>query len=437
MTKPSDSFFIDFFVIDEVVDTNNPKPCGLLKRDMDDDDNFDDDDDDDDATYVRKDDDSDDADYKEDFNENETDDGSTLLDIIQRMFTSDRSVVQSFPPFVQMQTTRNVELPAPAVFSRSLGQMEPLVPVDVFLGFGFDGDMCLFDNIDRVSPQCQASINDMQAYVNDMDLDDDNGCHMLPFILVLLFVSLMLRCIARRRMVNRQDSLHKTLAAIHASPELKAKVEAASGIPVPPTLPACRARTAMAQKPWYVKLCCVIGCLAAGIVMAVTSMIITGAIVNGIYDNDSDDDDASPIVVLAILFSVLTVEMLLVRRLRVAFCAYMDSSSPNVTASSGSSSTGNGSNGGFRLPEVFQRMRSVQISNLLPSRSRSLSSSSSGPQYEPLLSEEERDDTEVMMVDVVASAPPAYVNTSRVTSIPVVVSRVDASSNVQSSISML
>jgi hypothetical protein len=150
MTKPSDSFFIDFFVIDEVVDTNNPKPCGLLKRDMDDDDNFDDDDDDDDATYVRKDDDSDDADYKEDINENETDDGSTLLDIIQRMFSSDRSVVQSFPPFVQMQTTRNVELPAPAVFSRSLRQMEPLVPVDVFLGFGFDGDMCLFDNIDCV-----------------------------------------------------------------------------------------------------------------------------------------------------------------------------------------------------------------------------------------------------------------------------------------------
>jgi hypothetical protein len=423
----SDPFVVDFFVFDGVMDVDEPQPCDLMEaetdnedgdNDVNDDGDVDDDDDDDDDV-------DDDGYYDDD--DNEIVDFSPLLRIAQNLFPSLRPT-QPFPSYAQNDAPRNIDRPLP-VFSRSLEMMEPIIPS---LGFGFDGDMCLFDNIDRVSPQCQASIDDLQVYVDDMDFDDDSGCPILPFILLLLFVTLILRCIARRRMLQRQDSLHKTLAAIHASPDLKAKVEAASGIPVPPTLPASRARIAMAQKPWYVKLCCVAGCLATGFLMAVTSLLITGAIVNGIYDNDSDDDDAAPIVVLAILFSVLTVEVLLVRRLRMAVCAYMDSSAPTVTASTGSSSSGSRINGNFRLPEVFQRMRSVQISNLLPSRSRSLSSSSSGPQYEPLLSEEEKDDTEVMMVDVVASAPPA-----RVTTIPVVVSRIDASSNVQSSISML
>lgn len=426
--RPLDSFVVDFFVFDEVMNVNEAKPCDMMEREIDDaadDDDYDDGDDDGD------DDDSDDVNFFDDDDESVISDGNTLLGFIHSMFPSLRSA-QSFPPLVQQEFPRNVERPLPEQFSRSLGMVKPMAPLEIPLGFGFDGDMCLSDNYDRVSPQCQASMDDLQGYVDDMDFDDDSGCHMLPFILLLLLVTLMLRCIARRRMVKRQDSLHKTLAAIHASPELKAKVEAASGIPVPPTLPACRARTTMAQNPWYAKLCCGLCCLVTGFLMAVTSLLITGAIVNGIYDSDSDDDNASPIVVFAILFSVLTVEILLVRLLRMAVYAYMDPYVPNVTASSGSSSSGNGSTGGFHLPEVFQRMRSVQISNLLPSRSRSFSSSSSGPQYEPLLSEEEKDDTEVMMVDVVASAPPA-----RVTTIPVVVSRIDASSNVQSSISML
>lgn len=418
MPRPQDSLIVDFFVVDEV-----DVPCDLQDQtsvDGDDDDAYEDDDD----AY---DDDGNDVIVAQ----------SPLMDIVENMFSS-FGFATPLQPRVPIQSTRSVAGPIPNYASRSLRLTEPNVdPMDTYIGFGFDGDMCLLDNFELLSPQCKSSINNLQVYIDEIDVDDDSGCHLLPFILLLLLFSLLLRCIARRRMMRRQDSLHKTLAAIHASPELKAKVEAASGIPVPPTLPACRARTAMAQQPWYVKVCCVVGLFGMCVLLSITAMLITGAIVNGIYDNDSDDDNASPIVVLAILFCVLTVEVLLVKRLRMAICAYLNSPSQGATASSGTSSNGSEVSGSFRLPEVFQRMRSVQISSLLPSRSRSFSSSSSGPQYEPLLSEEEKDDTELVMVRVPASAPPAMSSSSCVTTIPVVVSPIDASSNVQSSISML
>ena len=439
--KPRDSFMVDVWVADDK-HMHAPQPCAMGAKKSDDDDVFYNDGDDD---YPNDDDDDsddgeDDDDNDDNFETNIFVYNNPLLDIVQDMFSSLR-LTTPIRPELEIRTPRNAADPAYGLTPRALWLVEPEPEPDygVGLGFGSDGDMCLLDNIDHLSPTCQASINNLQNMIDNLDVDDDEGCPMMPFILLFLLLTLFLRCIARRRMLKRQDSLHTTLAAIHASPELKAKVEAASGIPVPPTLPACRAGRAMAQQPWYVKALCVVGFLGVSFLVVVTAMLITGAIVNSIYDNDSDDDNASPIVVLAILFSVLTLELLIVKRLRMALCSYLNSS-PNVTASSGTSLDESGENGGgirSTLPEIFQRMRSVQISSLLPNRTRSFSSSSSGPQYEPLLSEEERDNTDVMMVQVPASAPPASATNMRITTIPVVVSPIDAPSNVQGSISML
>merc|ERR1712167_561072 len=115
---------------------------------------------------------------------------------------------------------------------------------------------------------------------------------------MLLLVGLLVRFAARRRMKKRLDSLQTTLTAIHASPELKAKVEAASGVPLPPTLPACR----MAQKPWYVKAMCVLGVFAISFIVVANAFLITALVVSQIQSDDGNDDGsdvgASPLLVL-------------------------------------------------------------------------------------------------------------------------------------------
>lgn len=430
-------------IMSDVMDV--PKPCGAkinnavddFVEDNDEDIDDDDDENDDDSSSSS----SSSMDFEIAFD-------SPLLSVVRDMFSALR-----------------LSRPVPVGVTEGPPMQESLIPVTrmlwmqgpiaeeyvnenpIFLGFGLDGDMCLLDHYDVLSSSCRESIDDLQVVIDDIDMDDEVGCPVIPLILLFLLLAVFVRFLFRRRMIQRQDTLHKTLSAIHASPELKAKVEAASGVPVPPTLPACRARLAMAQQPWYVKLLCFVGVVVISFLLVINAMLITGLIVGSIYDGNDDAGDGeepSPLLILAILFLVLTLEILIVKRIRAAVCSYLNSSPTPTTASTGTSSSGddnNTANVRSTLPQIFHRMRSVQISSLLPSsfsRPQSFSSAANGEQYEPLLSEDEReqDNTSVMMVQVPASAPPASMNSSGITNIPVVLAPYGTPSNVQGSIAM-
>lgn len=172
-------------------------------------------------------------------------------------------------------------------------------------------------------------------------------------------------------------------------------------------------------------------------------MFITGVIINKAYYSNYDDDQSPGTppraVVMAVLFSVMFLELVLACAIRAAFTSRSAPSAPD-TASTGTSSNESGNSGGSSLPVIFQRMRSVQLSSLLPAAS----SARSGPQYQPLLSEEDYEEGlgqhqtapigSAEMTVMHATAPPS----SAVTTIPVVVTPLQyAPSNVQSSISML
>lgn len=453
LSRPSprdmDTFFVDVILVNqEPVDVNMPDvpdmPCGTKASLDQNDDQYDD----------QYDDAYDDDEFEDDLYKFKT----PVLDMMQTLFSGLR-LTRPTPRPIPMDAIPMPMDAMPSVSSASFprklwAQSQTFVSQDYIikdeeefplaLGFGSEGDMCMLDNFERLSPSCQDSIDDLTMMIDDFDMDDEEGCPVMPFVLILLVFILAVRCIARRRMVERRDSIQTTLAAIHASPELKAKVEAASGMPLPPTLPACRSRmaVAMADQAWYVKLLYVLGMFTVSLLIVANAMLITGAIVNGIYMDQ--DEDPSPVVVLLLLFSVLTLEVMLVKRLQMAICAYLASPSAPTTASSGteggsSPSPSNSGGGGVQLPQIFQRMRAVQLTSLLPARFSS-PSSPSGPQYQPLLSEEDyeeqeqhRGNTEMMLVS--ASAPPS--SSAPVSTIPVVVAPVGyAPSNVQSSISM-
>lgn len=409
---PVDTFVLDFLIVDE-----SPRsPCGTRQTTArsDDDAWFDDDDD---EIY----DDDDDEIYDDDDDNNYGMSEDPFSDYFDILLGGARS------PAIR----RLSEAPRRVLWARDHANDEP----ELILGFGREGDMCLRKNMPRLSRSCQSSLAELEEAAEAYDLEDEDGCHMMPMIIMLLLVGLLVRFAARRRMKKRLDSLQTTLSAIHASPELKAKVEAASGVPLPPTLPACR----MAQKPWYIKAMCVLGLFAVSFIVVANAFLITGLIVSQIYtDTDSDDDSwgVSPLLVLAILFTVLTVEIIVVKKMKTAICAYLDSqSNSTVTASSGTT-PGGGNGNGASLPQIFQRIRSVQLSALVPARFRQ-TPAGEGPQYEPLLSEDHCQDEYTEMasvpVGVTASAPPAAVST-----IPVVMTPVAyASPSVQGSISML
>jgi hypothetical protein len=409
-----DDFVVDIMMIDEPVDVDMIEPCEETLEGGDDDANV----------LVTL--------------------NTPIVNYVQNMISGlrlTRPVPEAMPKSIPEPVNSDVSSRMLWSQGYALQDYDMIEPLNI--GFGADGDMCLLDNYDKLSSSCQDSIDVLQMVQDGMYLDDeDQGCPLVPIILALLLLVLMLRCIVRRRMKNRKDSIQTTLAAIHASPELKAKVEAASGVPLPPTLPACRGRMAMAQKPWYVKGCCVLGVLVISFLIVISSMLITSIIFD--IATDGYSEDASPVLVLGTFFAVLALELLLVKCLRCAICSYLNSSSTPPTVSSGTSSGGSDSSdrsAGTRssIPQIFQRMRSVQVSSLFPVSFSRSSSTPSGPQYEPLLSEDEQehDNSDVMMVPVqAASAPPA--NSGVVSTIPVVVTPIGyAPSNVQSTISML
>jgi hypothetical protein len=416
-----DSFMVDAFIID-VPQGMPPRktPCGTRPTVVGDDDGDDDYTDDDDAQ-------NDEDDYYY------SDDDDDYDDDADDISSPGEWMVVDFPPFDVVQGFLSSLL---GLQSRdAMSSMPPTrvlranEELDLVLGFGQDGDMCLLNNFPLLSNGCQQSVAELQEATDAFDMEEGNGCHMMPVIMVVLFVVLMVRGMRARRMKQRLDSFQTTLAAIHASPDLKAKVEAASGVPLPPTLPKCR----MAEKPWYVKALCVVGMFVVSFIIVANAFLITGLIVSQFIATDNNDE-VSPFLVLSILFAVLTLEIIAVKKLKSAVCAYLDSSNAPATASSGTTTPRSGNNGGgASLPQIFQRIRTVQISSLLPARFRP-ASPSEGAQYVPLLSEEnccQDDCTE--MSSMRASAPPA----SAVSTIPVVITPVSyASPSVQSSISM-
>jgi hypothetical protein len=407
---PMDTFVMDFVIVDESTEIMPLRsPFGTRQTTSRSDDDWSDDDWSDDDIN------DDDYDYDDDYGVN-----------MGRVF-------EIFMGGARASRSRRLgEAPPRVLWARDHANDDP----ELILGFGREGDMCLRLNSERLSRSCQSSLAELEEAAVAYDLEDEDGCHMLPIFIMLLLIGLVVRFAARRRMKKRLDSLQTTLSAIHASPELKAKVEAASGVPLPPTLPACR----MAQKPWYVKVMCVLGVFVVSFIVVANAFLITGLVVSLILSDNVNDDDSyavapSPWLVLPILFAVLTLEIIVIKKMKSAICAYLDSQSDSsVTASSGTSQGGPGT--GASLPQIFQRIRSVQLSTLLPARFRQ-SPTREGPQYEPLLSEDNCQDecTEMscMPAHLTASAPPAAVST-----IPVVITPVTyASPSVQGSISML
>jgi len=287
------------------------------------------------------------------------------------------------------------------------------------LGFGADGDMCLYRNMDRLSASCSSAVADLymlrESYWQEYQ-DQQHGPHP-PLGCGLLAIGLLAVVFLARRYFGykRQQQVRSLLTALHTHPDLKARVESETGVsvPMPYTGHCCRASNASTGTCPF-RVCKLVLCrlvrvllffaflLLSSLFITVSSLELTFMMLQLIDAGASQDPVTgdlqltSPFVALLILFSIcaaqLSVLAVIIRAIKRCMVSRCQEStrppSPSAPVSEdGSSATPPSS--------AFSTSKSVQYYlTSLPAALWDHHSSSSRPSevYTPLLSQEDKDD---------------------------------------------
>jgi len=307
--------------------------------------------------------------------------------------------------------------PPPPLSLREFPRTFDDMPV-TFLGYGTEGDMCLMSKYNSLSSPCQNAIDDAFVLHDQYTIEEESGqgCAFAAGMAGMLLVLATFVCCKRYHMKPRREKIMKTLKAIHNDPELKSRIEAATGVSVPEP---CQMHNASNQnQPCRAKQCLMV-VLRLIVTFALSLLLVrvaaegTVAIANNmIYTNENNETvEPSPVVVLLIFISFLLAQLLVVvgikkcimsyrlRRQRESF-ANSGTNNSNTPPPTTSSSTTTTSNGGFGRYFVFPTIP-------LPTRKFSLFRSNSSNGYSPLMTDEENTVTEMVQSPsvVVASAP--------------------------------
>lgn len=105
------------------------------------------------------------------------------------------------------------------------------------LGYGAEGDMCLYVNFDRLAEPCQSSVADLydlrEQYWEEQQIEQGPHHPHGAMVLLLLAVVFLFACARRYLGRQRRQQLRSLLTALHTNPDVKAMVEAQTGVQVP------------------------------------------------------------------------------------------------------------------------------------------------------------------------------------------------------------
>lgn len=274
-----------------------------------------------------------------------------------------------------------------------------------FLGYGQEGDVCLMAYYDSLSAPCRAAVDDAYS-LRDQYVQEEEQSHGCPFaagVAGMLLVLATFLCCKRVAFKGRREKVLTTLKAIHNDPELKARVEAASGVPLPEVSPKdgqpCRGKRCLCfalRLIVTVALSFLLVRFAAGATLAVADSMV--------YTNEENGEtvEPSPVSVLLIFISFLLAELLVVYGVKkcVTGCAARRQNSAFASTGTSSPTVSPQSSGGLGRYLVFPS---------LPSSTRRFSFFRTTPSggYSPLMTDEESTVTEMVQSPslVMASAP--------------------------------
>lgn len=212
---------------------------------------------------------------------------------------------------------------------------------DGSLGFGADGDMCLYKGMadGRVSDPCIDAVADLYELRAEywQESQQPQGHHHGGFFL-LLVLAVLVGCLARRFLRCRHDrKVRSLLTALHTHPALKAAVEAETGVTVPEPVPhLCGARQqgggrcSQSAVMRFAKVTAMfIGLLVLSFWLSFAALEITMHVVHGMDEHAPTDPTGepqytSPVAAMAILLLVITAEItavaLVFRGLKACCC---------------------------------------------------------------------------------------------------------------------
>ncbi len=168
------------------------------------------------------------------------------------------------------------------------------------LGFGVTGDTCLYENYQLLSGDCQQAIGDVYS-LHDQYIAEDDSSHHHPHVFgLILLVGVALICCVKGR--ARRQKIAAVLEAIRQDPELKARVEAATGQPIPERCSKPRSGNCFA---WRVTFC---------LALLFAAIRVTGCIYGTMVRKDEHGDESSPgiliycllLIAVTTIFAVLT-----------------------------------------------------------------------------------------------------------------------------------
>jgi multisubunit Na+/H+ antiporter MnhB subunit len=146
------------------------------------------------------------------------------------------------------------------------------------------------------------------------------GCALAAGVFITLALVGIVLCLSRRR---RQKVLD-TLEAIHQSPELKARVEAVSGIPVPQPCGAKKDNQPCRARKCFNVLLRIMVTLALSFLLVNLAARAPLAIINGMIYTDEETGETvepKPVSVLVVFISFLVVEIVAIKKLIVSCAA--------------------------------------------------------------------------------------------------------------------
>jgi hypothetical protein len=290
------------------------------------------------------------------------------------------------------------------------------------LGFGADGDMCLYRNMDRLSSSCSSAVADLymlrESYWREYQ-DQQHGPPP-PFGCGLLAIGLLAVVFLARRYFGykRQQQVRSLLTALHTHPDLKARVESETGVsvPMPYTGHCCRTSNASTGTCPF-RVCKLVLCrllrvllffaflLLSSLFITVSSLELTFMMLQLIDAGASQDPVTgdlqltSPFVALLILFSIcaaqLSVLAVIIRAIKRCMVSRCQDSKRPPSPSAPVSEDSNSATPPSSIPSAVTTSKSVQYYfTSLPAALWDHHSSSSRPSevYTPLLSQEDKDD---------------------------------------------
>jgi hypothetical protein len=193
------------------------------------------------------------------------------------------------------------------------------------LGFGENGDICVYENYNSLSYSCQEAISIVYDLHNQYS-EEEEEMHGPPRPMILLIGILLTLVIIRSccRLcgpgAKRHAKMRAIMDAIRADPELKSRVEAASGETIPEPPKRCNGA------------CCLrlIGAIAIVLIAVRITLCIATSLSN------ENEEPINGFAIFLLLLSITTILVVLLRLLKVCFmkcCSSNTSSSVRTSAS--------------------------------------------------------------------------------------------------------